>query len=31
VIIDIIFLPFRTLVDDPIVPDKKVIVGQWYD
>ncbi len=31
VIIDIIFPPFRTLVDDPVLPDKKVVVGQWYD
>jgi len=31
VIIDIIFPPFRTLVDDPVLPEKKTVVGQWYD
>jgi hypothetical protein len=31
VIIDILFPPFRTTVDDPDLPEKKVVVGQWYD
>jgi len=31
VIVDIIFPPFRTIVDDPVLPEKKVVTGQWYD
>ncbi len=31
VLIDIIFPPFRTTVDDPVLPEKKVVTGQWYD
>lgn len=31
VIIDILFPPFKTLVHDPALPEKKVVVGQWYD
>jgi hypothetical protein len=30
-IIDILFPPFKTTIDDPAVPDKKTVVGQWYD
>jgi hypothetical protein len=31
VIVDILFPPFKTTVDDPAVPDKRTIVGQWDD
>jgi hypothetical protein len=31
VIIDIIFPPFRTTVDDPVLPETKVVTGQWFD
>jgi hypothetical protein len=31
IIIDIIFPPFRTTVDDPVLPEKKVVTGQWFD
>ena len=31
IIIDIIFPPFRTLVDDPVLPETKVVTGQWFD
>jgi len=31
VIIDITFPPFRTLIDDPALPEQKVVTGQWYD
>jgi hypothetical protein len=30
-LIDIIFPPFKTTVDDPRFPPKRTIVGQWYD
>ena len=31
IIIDITFPPFRTLIDDPVLPEKRVVTGQWYD
>lgn len=31
VIIDILFPPFKTTVDDPALPNKKTVVGQWFD
>ena len=31
VLIDILFPPFKTTIDDPAYPDKPTIVGQWYD
>ena len=29
--IDVLFPPFRTTIDDPSVPEKKTVIGQWYD
>jgi hypothetical protein len=29
--IDVLFPPFRTAIDDPAYPEKKIITGQWYD
>jgi hypothetical protein len=31
IIVDILFPPFKTTIDDPEVADKKTVVGQWYD
>jgi hypothetical protein len=31
VAIDVLFPPFRTVIDDPAYPGKTTIVGQWYD
>jgi hypothetical protein len=31
IIVDILFPPFKTTVDDPAVPGGKTITGQWYD
>ncbi len=31
VAIDCLFPPFKTTIDDPAYPEKKTIVGQWYD
>jgi hypothetical protein len=31
IIVDVLFPPFKTTIDDPAYPDKKTIVGQWYD
>jgi hypothetical protein len=30
-LIDILFPPFKTTVDDPNFPPKRTVVGQWYD
>lgn len=30
-LIDILFPPFKTTIDDPAYPDKQEIVGPWYD
>ncbi len=30
-LIDITFPPFKTTIDDPAYPDKRTIVGPWYD
>jgi hypothetical protein len=30
-LIDILFPPFKTTVDDPKFPPKRTVVGQWYD
>lgn len=29
--IDVLFPPFKTTIDDPSVPEKKTVIGQWYD
>jgi hypothetical protein len=31
IIVDILFPPFKTTIDDPAIAEKKTIVGQWYD
>jgi hypothetical protein len=31
VLIDVLFPPFKTTIDDPAYPDKPTVVGQWYD
>jgi hypothetical protein len=31
VIVDILFPPFKTKIDDPAAPDQRTVVGQWYD
>ena len=31
VIVDVLFPPFKTTIDDPAVPERKTVVGQWYD
>jgi hypothetical protein len=31
VIVDILFPPFRTTIDDPAYSDKKTVTGQWFD
>ena len=31
IIVDVLFPPFKTTIDDPAVAEKKTIVGQWYD
>ncbi|HLQ34734.1 MAG TPA: hypothetical protein VK457_18770 [Chloroflexota bacterium] len=31
VIVDVIFPPFKTTIDDPAYPEKKTVIGQWYD
>ena len=30
-LIDILFPPFKTMIDDPNFPPKRTVVGQWYD
>jgi hypothetical protein len=30
-IIDVLFPPFRTTVDDPRLPETKTVTGQWFD
>jgi hypothetical protein len=30
-LIDILFPPFKTTIDDPQFPPKRTLVGQWYD
>jgi hypothetical protein len=31
IIVDVLFPPFKTTIDDPAVAEKKTIIGQWYD
>jgi hypothetical protein len=31
VIVDVLFPPFKTTIDDDAVPEKRTVVGQWYD
>jgi hypothetical protein len=31
IIVDVLFPPFKTTIDDPAYPEKKTVVGQWYD
>ena len=29
--IDVLFPPFKTTIDDPLYPEKKTVIGQWFD
>ena len=29
--IDVLFPPFKTTLDDPSIPEKRTVIGQWYD
>lgn len=31
IIIDVLFPPFKTTIDDPAYVQKKTVIGQWYD
>jgi hypothetical protein len=31
VLIDILFPPFKTTIDDPAYADKRTITGPWHD
>ena len=31
IIVDVLFPPFKTTIDDPALPEKKTVTGQWYD
>lgn len=31
VAIDVLFPPFKTTIDDPLYPEKRTVVGQWFD
>jgi hypothetical protein len=31
VIIDVLFPPFKTTIDDPAYAEKRTVVGQWFD
>jgi hypothetical protein len=31
IIVDVLFPPFKTTIDDPAYAEKKTIEGQWYD
>ena len=31
IILDILFPPFKTTIEDPDISEKKTVVGQWYD
>ena len=31
VIVDILFPPFKSTIDDPAYPERKTVIGQWYD
>ncbi len=31
IIVDVLFPPFKTTIDDPGYADKKTVTGQWYD
>lgn len=31
ILIDVLFPPFKTTIDDPLYPEKQTVVGQWYD
>lgn len=31
IIVDVLFPPFKTTIEDPAYPDRRTIVGQWYD
>lgn len=31
VIVDVLFPPFKTTIDDPADPSGRTVVGQWYD
>lgn len=30
-LVDVLFPPFKTTIDDPSYPEKKTVVGQWFD
>jgi len=31
ILVDILFPPFKTTIDDPVYPEQRTVVGQWYD
>lgn len=31
ILIDILFPPFKTTIDDPHYPEKRTVTGQWFD
>ena len=31
VAIDVLFPPFTTVIDDPVYPQGRTVIGQWYD
>jgi hypothetical protein len=31
IIVDVLFPPFKTTIDDPVYPEKTTVQGQWYD
>jgi hypothetical protein len=31
IIVDVLFPPFKTTIDDPGYPEQVTIAGQWYD
>jgi hypothetical protein len=31
IIVDVLFPPFKTTIDDPAYVEKKTVTGQWYD
>jgi hypothetical protein len=31
IIVDILFPPFKTTIDEPEIPEKRTVTGQWYD
>ncbi|SRR6266852_299800 len=31
ILVDILFPPFKTTIDDPVYPEPRTVEGQWYD